>query len=468
MPKEWMRRVFMASLILSIVLLSGRYSEAAETTAKTNILLISLDSLRADHVSCYGYGRSTTPNLDRLAAEGAVFEECVAASSWTLPSHVSIFTSRYPSAHGVERIPKRLGRGVPTLAGILKEHGYKTAAFVTGPSMSHRFGLSRGFDLYDDFTVDLVQDVNLFDETPAEKPNLNEIVTNDVITRQATNWLATNSETPFFLFVHYWDIHHDYIPPEPFDKAYDPDYAGAEDGRKIVAREADIKKDIVPADLAHMVALYDGEITHTDSHLGMILKRLDELGLRERTLVVAVSDHGEEFLEHGELRHGKNLFEEVIHVPWIVRFPGFVPEGRRIAGPVSHVDIMPTVLALARISSPPGLNGVDLSECLLRNAPPPERGIFSDLNLNGRIAALRWGRYKMIEDVEKSTIDLYRISEGREVLGNPDNEDIEEVQAILTVALEYHRRAGSLEAQDEISEGDKKLIERLRSLGYGE
>ena len=221
------RRVncFLRGLML-ISALSALTVGAAEPppAPKYNLLVISIDTLRADHLKCYGYNRDTLPHLDQLAREGILFENLTAAASWTVPSHMSMFTSLYPSTHGVQNVGVRLGEGVPTLAECLAKSGYATAAFVTGPVLNKLWGFDRGFQLYDDFTVTW------------KAPALDQGRSSPVITDLAAQWLKEHSQENFFLFLHYWDCHYDYTPPAPFDKKFDPKYKGKENGRDIFRR----------------------------------------------------------------------------------------------------------------------------------------------------------------------------------------------------------------------------------------
>ena len=386
-------RYFPRCLML-ILLLSALTARAAEPlpATKYNLLLISIDTCRADHLKCYGYDRDTSPHLDQLAKEGVLFENSIAAAGWTVPSHMSMFTSLYPAIHGVVTFDARLGEGVPTLAQYLAQGGYVTAAFVTGPAMNHHYGFNRGFQLYDDFTVGMT-----FERVDWRNNGLDQVVTDSVITNLATQWLKRHSQQNFFLFLHYWDCHYDYLPPPPFDRKFDPAYKGHEDGRDVANRETNILKYISIMDLAHMMALYDGEIAHTDEEIGKVLELLQDLGLSEKTLVIVLSDHGEAFLEHGKLRHGNSLYEEVLHVPLIMRLPGVIPAGKRVAGNVSHVDLMPTVLGLLHLPSPLQTQGIDLSPVMLGAKPVPERLIYSELTFAGsNLRAVRNGNRKLM------------------------------------------------------------------------
>ena len=455
---------FLRCLML-ISLLSALTAGAAEPppATKYNLLIISIDTLRADHLKCYDYNRDTSPHLDQLAREGALFENLTAAASWTVPSHMSMFTSLYPSVHGVQAFGGRLGEGVPTLAQCLAKNGYVTAAFVTGPALNHHYGFNRGFQFYDDFTVGLT-----FENVDVQNNGLDQVITDPVTTNLATQWLKKHCRGNFFLFLHYWDCHYDYTPPAPFDRKFDPDYKGEENGRSIFMREPDILKYISATDLAHMMALYDGEIAFTDKHVGKILQVLQDLGLSEKTLVVVLSDHGEAFLEHGKIRHGNSLYEEVLHVPLIMRLPGVIPAGKRIVGNVSHVDLMPTVLGLLHLASPLQVQGIDLSPVILSDKPVPERLIYSELTFSGlRLRAVRWGNHKLLGTM--GTIAGARLEE---VAGNrekviADWTDLKKAcpEAALRAFMEGPPSIAEANAGN-ASEPDEDLVRRLKSLGY--
>jgi arylsulfatase A-like enzyme len=432
--------------------------------AKYNLLLISIDTLRADHLKCYGYDKDTSPCLDQLAKEGVLFEDLTAAAPWTIPSHMSMFTSLYPSVHGVQSISSRLGKGIPTLAQCLAQSGYVTAAFVTGPVLNHSFGFNRGFQSYDDHTV-----VVPFNYAGMRKNELEHAVTNPAITSLATQWLQKHSQEKFFLFLHYWDCHNDYIAPPPFDKKFDPRYTGKEDGRGLVWRQGDITAHGSIMDVAHLAALYDGGIAYTDEHVGKILNLLQELGLSEKTLVIVLSDHGEGFLEHRRLLHGNSLYEELLHVPLIMRLPGVVPAGKRIAGNVSHVDLMPTVLALLGLAGPSQMQGIDLSPVILSDKLVPERLIYSELAAYGyNLRAVRWGDWKLLG--KTGTLEgaqLERVlGNGEKVIASADlKKDCPEaaLQAFAKGPASIPKANAAKTA-----EPDAELIKQLKSLGYAQ
>ena len=432
---------------------------------KYNLLLISIDTLRADHLKCYGYNRDTSPHLDQLAKEGVLFENLTSAASWTLPSHMSMFTSLYPSVHGVQKYNCSLGEEVPTLAQCLAKSGYATAAFVTGPALDHRFGFNHGFQIYDDFTDSKKGPwvINL------DTGVLTWVDRSPPITDLGTQWLQKHSQEHFFLFLHYFDCHSDYIPPVPFDKKFDPDYNGREDGRNIAdrAKQANVMAQISIRDLAHMEALYDGGIAYTDEHVGKILQLLQELRLSEKTLVIVLSDHGKGFLEHGLLYHGNSMYEEALHVPMIMRMPGVIPAGKRVAGNVSHVDLMPTALGLLHLSCPSQIQGIDLSPVILRDQPVPERIIFSELYEFGfNLAAIRWGNRKLLGT--PGTLAGAKLEElaggGEKVIAEAELEKACPEAALR--AMTYGPRLMLAVQAAKVSQPDPELLKQLKSLGY--
>jgi arylsulfatase A-like enzyme len=258
-----------------------------EKHPRPNVLLISLDTLRPDHLGCYGYGKGTSPNLDRFAKQALVFTNCRSQAPWTLPSHISLFTSMLPSTNGVDNLNKVLPPEIPTLAQLLREEGYRTAALVNNGQMRKHWGFARGFDTWHEFEVD----------TPAGS------CAN--ITRAALTWLGVReAAAPFFLFLHYYDTHDPYDAPEPYRKQMGTTLTGAQ-ARKLCFRHRTPQRPITDkALLADLMAAYDAEIAWLDHELGKLLDAVPP-----NTLVVIFSDHGEAFEEHGWLLHGATLYK---------------------------------------------------------------------------------------------------------------------------------------------------------------
>jgi arylsulfatase A-like enzyme len=327
-----------------------------------NVILIGLDTVRPDHLGAYGYERGTSPRIDQLAAEGVLFENAVSQAPWTHPSFATVFTSLYPTQHGATTVGTRMSEGFPTLAGILGEYGYATGAVINAPSLSPKFGVNRGFDHYDIL------------EPWSERPA-------DVVTRSALEWIDLQHDQPFFLFVHYFDPHMPYAPAAPYDTLFDPDYGGTLGASFNIVGTAGLREEWVgqydswpDPDKDHIVALYDGEIAFADRAIGELIDGVAKRGLRDRTLVVFLSDHGEEFFDHGGLDHGHSLFDELIHVPLVVSLPGRISPTTRISQYVRLVDVMPTILDLLGLEQPPHLEGVSLKPLLIRTGTPHRGG----------------------------------------------------------------------------------------------
>ena len=339
-----------ARVFCRVLLMLGTWASASCTQPAgppPDILLISIDSLRSDHLGSYGYARDTSPNLDALARGGARFETALAPSPWTLPSHVTLLTGRHPAAHGVNNTDRKLAASIPTLAEELHAAGYATAAFVSGPYLRSAYAYDRGFDLYDQSLAALSPGES---RTGISSPDLV-----DNLLRWILQEKSTTPRQPFFAFLHLWDVHYDFAPPPPWDSHFDPGYTGTHDGAAIEGLEPDL-----PArDLEHIVALYDGEIRFTDEELGRLFSALKARGLFENTIIVVTADHGEEFFEHGRIGHAITLYDESLRVPLIVHHPRSIAAGRVLDGQVRLMDIAPTILGLAGL--PPGEIGMPAS-----------------------------------------------------------------------------------------------------------
>lgn len=416
-----------------------------------NVVIIGVDTLRADHTGCYGYRRATSPAIDLIADEGLLFERAFATTSWTLPSFHSIMTSLYPSSHGVVGPNRRLDRSPVTIAEILKDNGYRTAGFISGPFLKAIYGFAQGFDVYEE-SVSSASHIAC--DADITSPGLNE---------QVLRWLRKNSEDRFFLFIHYWDPHNDYIPPAPYDRMFDPYYEGAMDGTDIrwgpkVSIETDRR------DVEHIVALYDGEIAWTDNHIGEVMAALGSLGLDDDTIIVVVSDHGEEFLEHGGKLHGMTLYNEVIHVPLVFRVPGMSGH-LTFQTAVSLLDVMPTVLDILDIDVPTPVHGRSLLPVIRGERPAEEsRKIYSELGTH--LAALMRGRWKLLYDADFERFELYDLvadyGETRNLAG-ADSAAFTELAGILSEWLRAKRSESHIGPNVLM---DDKTTRQLKALGY--
>jgi arylsulfatase A-like enzyme len=350
-------------------------------------VLISLDTVRPDHLGCYGYHRGTSPNIDRMANEGIRFARCYSQAPWTLPSHLSLFTSMLPSHNGVEGINQVLPEQVPTLAEMLQQNGYRTAALVNNGQMRAHWGFDRGFDVWREFMVD----------TPAGAcPNL---------TSEAIHWLETARAEPFFLFLHYYDAHDPYDPPEEFRRRFGSSLTGAE-ARRLVWRARGPKVNLLPEQLTEVIGSYDGEIGWLDQELGRLFAKLPD-----NTLLVLFSDHGEAFEEHGWTLHGATLFEEEVRTLLVMRRPQRLPAGQVIDRGVMLLDVVPTVLGQCGIAVPSQCQGIDLQP-LIDGQPVAERLILAETKsvLEGQILKMVVLRHwKLVHSLFDNRVRLYKL-----------------------------------------------------------
>jgi arylsulfatase A-like enzyme len=326
---------------------------------RRNLLLISIDTLRADHLGCYGYPRNTTPTLDRLAAEGVLFENATAPSSWTVPSHASLLSGRYPRSHGVQEPEHRFPDDVETLASLLEHHGYASRGII---NVGLIWRLSSGFRSYRSLPH-------------ATGPRGMA----SVVHATALRWLERRPERPVFLFLHHYDVHSDYVAQPRYERMFAEPYAGVADGTtEQLKRVRGGGLALDAADAQHLANLYDAGIRQLDDALGDFLAVLRERELLEDMLLVITSDHGEEFLEHGDVLHGRTLHQELVRVPLIFWGDG-LPRGLRVSQPVSLVDVMPTLTAQLGIPSPSGIEGISLDAYWREGSEAPDRGpIFSE------------------------------------------------------------------------------------------
>jgi len=427
-----------------------------------NVILVSIDSLRADHVASYGYDRATTPTIDAWARGGVRFHNTSSTTSWTLPAHMSLMAGRSLLSHGVVGDDRTLSPEVATLAEALHDGGYHTGGIVSGPYLNSRYGFARGFDEYDDKTV-TYRDFN----DHAEK------VTSPLVQTAATEWLRRHAAGRFFLFLHYWDVHYDYNPPPPYDTQFDPGYTGSITGKNFYFNPA-VNRHMAKADLDHVVALYDGEIRFVDDHLAKLKATLAEMGLAKNTLVVVTSDHGDEFFEHGNKGHHRTLYDEVVRIPLVMYVPGISPVRRVVETETSLIDIFPTILSLVGLSRPAGVEGGDLSGIAFKGDPELSRTTLSELyrsDSQNMQAALRRPDVKVIQHFKHRLLESYDTNadpkENRPLLGPAD--------PTAGAAGELASRLGDgwQTYRARLSRGDVQTLtmdeqnkQNLRSLGY--
>jgi arylsulfatase A-like enzyme len=357
-----------------------------------SVILISIDTLRADHLGCYGHPLPTSPNLDAFAAQGTVFDDAFAPSPWTLPSHVSLLTGLYPTRHGVRTTNRRLADAIPSLATLLAQQGFETGAIVNGVIMRRQFGLAQGFADYQ--------------MVPSNQSRAGAA---SRVTDAALRWLGDHRGRRVFLFLHYYDVHSDYRSLARYERIFAPGPSrfDGSTAQLIDVRNGRIRID--EAGAAYVARLYDAGIRQLDQELGRLFSRLRESGWLDDSAIVVTSDHGEEFLEHGSVLHGQSHYQELLRVPLILRGPTILA-GLRVRAPVSLVDVVPTLLALLGVAPHPGLDGVDLQAFWKApGAPPDERWLFAAGGPGRSVDAIRSvrdGRHKLV---------LYQLSGRREL-----------------------------------------------------
>lgn len=417
-----------------------------------NLILISIDTLRPDMLGAYGYERQTSPTLDALADRGALFETAVSPAPWTLPAHASMLTGLYPKRHGMKSHAYTLAPETRTLAERLALHGFQTAAVVNSHNLSERYGLHRGFR---DHTY-IVESEGRIEPTEVE--------------RTALEWLEGDRSERFFLFLHYYDLHSDYRALPTYLRWSRRSGRGNADGSTHQLRQfREGSVTLGPADAARLEDLYVASIRQMDDGIARLLAVLREQDLLADTLLIITSDHGEEFLGHGGVLHGRTQFEDVLRVPLMLVGPG-VPRHLRVPEPASLIDLVPTVLA--RLGLPPaeGLDGVDLTPLLReRVASLRLRTLFSEADHGNpredATRSVRSGQWKGILERESGRFELYD-------LASDPNEQVPvtsqpEIAARLRRQLDdFMRDERTPDPARSVAPLDPEDARRLEALGY--
>lgn len=394
-------RVLLALAAAAAVGCSGSDSGPAGRSGaaqRPNIVLVSIDSLRADHVGCYGYARDTTPFLDQLARRGVRFETAVSTTSWTLPAHAAMLTGLVDVTHGVMDNGKALSRNHVTLAELLADGGYHTAGFFGGPYLHPIFGFGQGFDVYESCMspgLDLADPRPRPDQHAMSHADITGPRTRTKVRSWADGRAADDDGQPYFLFVHLWDVHYDFTPPPEYAELFtDRAYSGPADGA-LMSNPA-IEPGMSAADRQHVLGLYDAEIRFTDDVLKGIWSDLAERGLTENTLLVVTSDHGEEFFEHGQKGHNKTLFDEVVRVPLVIAWEGEeLAAGSVVREQVQIIDLVPTLAFAAGVRHRFATQGRDLGPALVGGSLGAREALLA-LGIDGAPArALRSSQRKL-------------------------------------------------------------------------
>ena len=438
-----------ALLLAGTALVSGCAGEPRQ-----NVLMIVVDTLRRDHLGCYGYARDTSPEIDRFAAGATRYEHAYAAAPWTTPSIGALLASRYPSELGISAEPDRLDDRFVVLAEVLAAEGYITGAVIGHYFLGREWSFDQGFHHFDESHV--------LGHAGVSSPG---------ITRRALEMLAAAPpKRPFFLLVHYFDPHYDYVEHEGY-RFSDPAYDGPVRSRLPFLDLLALQGSLTAADRARLVDLYDSEIAFTDAHIGRLLAGLEDLGLADDTVVVLTADHGEELLDRGGIGHGHSLYDEQIAVPLVIRYPGGEPGV--VERGVGLIDVYPTLLAHLRIGVTHRLSGRSfLGAGEAATAPRP---IFAETDWGGLrgVVAERLKLVRRLDDGSEQLFDLAADPGERDDLlpraglslagHSPAGSDAEPLREPLDTWLAAMERAPH--RGSEVALSDEARAE-LRALGY--
>jgi choline-sulfatase len=446
------------ALALACLLLAGGSGCEGQPPANDrSLVMIVVDTLRADHLGAYRYHLPTSPSLDERFRNGALFERAVASSPWTLPSFATLLTGRTLSRHGAGRrispgSRRRVGAldpSLPVLAGLLGAQGYQTAAFVTNAYLREAFGLGRGFETYSC--------------RPATNRSFRRAA--EGVTK-ALEWLDARDARPFFLLLHFFEPHLNYEAVPETRGSFTAEYQGPLELpirglwelRRTIGEMDEGDRDFIRA-------AYDEEILAVDRQLGRFFRALDDRGITDDAVVVFTSDHGEEFFEHGGFEHGHAAYQELLHVPLVFWGPGVPPA--RIETPVSHLDIFPTLLDALDLSIPDDLPGISLWPLMTQGDAIPTRGILAEGTLYGppREVLIRWP-WKLIQTGKARRMELFELDrdpEERRDLAQELPDRAEELRRELRLRVSSARAGLRQQVEAEI---DEETREQLKSLGY--
>ena len=429
--------------------------------AEPNVILVSLDTLRADRMGVYGYHRNTTPHLEALADQGVVFENFYYNGGGTLPSHMSMMTSLYPHVHRVLDKEKTLEEERVTLAEVFKDAGYATAGFADAGWMKGKFGFDQGFEIYDDVG-------GRFEK----------------ILPKAFAWIREHRDQKFFLFLHTYDTHSEsgelpYSCPGGYASQYTSDFQVDFDGciddkcasrllksinDEVKAGQAQVADFFSPADVEYISALYDGCINYVDDRVAELTELLKKLKIFDQTLIVITSDHGEEFSEHGYFLHSQGGHEEVAHIPLIVKFPYQEYSGVRVEWLGAMVDLMPTILDILDLEVPSDAQGITLLPAVTDGSATRE-----DVKMVGVFRTNNWKFFERDQRLFDMNADR---GEKRNIFSSEPNV-VASLRERLDELYREHKRAIEIFEESRVSSDENEAvpltadeIKQLKALGY--
>ena len=424
-------------LVATTTFEEARY-DLSDRTDELNIIVISMDALRYDRTGLGGGSDGLTRNLDQFAEEAVVFHDVVSAAPWTLPSHMSMWTARWPSIHGVtnklkllssdQMVETSLSPGIETFPDHLIRAGYTAVGFTGGAGVQARYGFGRDFEVY--------LDDRYFGGMDYSAP-------------AALQWLTDNRDKRFFMFLHGYDSHGQYPLPEGSLSALGGDYSGELDGsieENARLREEALASIVNPgdppaltdalaeSDIDFISEVYDNKVREADERLGNFLSQLRAMGLMDRTVIAIVSDHGDELMEHGAVDHGATLYQEQLHTVMMLRFPGY--ERRQdITAPVRTIDLFPTIFEAMGLTGPAGVNGESLLPLMRGRSMELPLFAETDYRLFVHLRMIRQGDHKLILDLQDGGRELYNLAEDPQELN-----DISSAEPRITYEMEQALR----------------------------
>jgi len=419
----------------------------SRTARRPNILFIVIETLRADHLGCYGYTRQTSPHMDWMASKGILFENFYSVSPWTLPTIASLFAgihpqSIFPPADFDQMIKYRIPKA-HTLAAILKKTGYHTIGFIEHPVLSRRLNYDHGFELFHEF-------FRSREWQPTGGLGLENLL------KYFRTALFIYKDKPWFVYMHLIYPHHDYQAPEPYRTMFGPNHTTSKPFRR---KEKNL-----------MINAYDGEIRYTDEIIKHLYQQIEQLGLLDQTVFIITSDHGEGFWEHGERGHGRMLYNEVLHIPLIIHPPGGRDRPLRIRQRLSNIDLFPTILDLAGVSHRLPIDGQSLAGFWRGENRESETDVFSEACHTNCINSTAFisKDLKMIYHAENE-YELYDMNKDPSEKRNLAADYPKQAAQAMIKRIQKHRAVNQRRrGPEELGEGivDEKVLEQLRSLGY--
>lgn len=451
---NFIKKIFFPLFIIIVVLASIIFvinqNKMNYKCPECNVILISIDTLRADLLSCYGYDKMTSPNIDRFSEDSVLFKKCIAQAPSTLASHASIFTSLIPSHHQASfarmiALPKE----IRTITEILKAKGYKTISFNDGGQIAPDFGLDQGFDVYR--------------STNKKKATL---YFSDIV-KKSINWIVRNSEKKFFLFLHTYETHSPYTPKKKYLDLFEENYSGSlpmHTSDRVAQRINNGKIKVTKEDTLHIINTYNAEIRAMDESFGIFIDFLKKKELYDKTIIIFTSDHGEEFYEHGVMAsHSHTLFDELLHIPLIIKFANSKFASREIKNLVRSIDMMPTLLDIVSIKIPENLEGVSLIPMIKGRSKNEDLFAISERDmietLQDECWSIMYDKWKLynsrLYDLEKDPFERIDIS----------SEHAELKTTLRKKAIQFIKQIRITQQKEKV-ELDETELEKLKALGY--